>query len=194
MRILMLGNSFTFFHDLPVQLAQLTGAEVVQHTRGGAYLAEQLNPETGMGARTLTALREEAWDYVVMQEQSNAPITSQNSFFRSVERLSTLIRAAGATPVLYATWAYQRDGARLKEFGMDYEEMFEKMTDAYHEAARRYDCLVADVGVRFHELADTLDLYEAADAYHPSETGTRVAAEVIAETIRNAEEKRNAAR
>ena len=194
MRILMLGNSFTYFHDLPAQLAQLTGAEVVQHTRGGARLAEQLNPETEMGARTLAALREQKWDYVVLQEQSNAPITSQNSFFASVAQLATLIRAAGAAPVLYATWAYQRDGARLKEFGMDYEEMYRQMTDAYHEAARRSDCLVADVGVRFHELADTLALYEPADASHPSETGTRVAAEVIAETIRSAEEKRNAAR
>ena len=193
MRILMLGNSFTYFHDLPEKLAQLTGAEVVQHTRGGARLAEQLNPETEMGAKTLTALREEKWDYVVLQEQSNAPITSRDSFFDSVERLSTLIRAAGATPVLYATWAYQRDGARLAEFGMEYEEMYRQMTDAYHEAARRSDCLVADVGMRFHELADTLPLYEAADAYHPSETGTRVAAEVIAEAVLYAE-KRSAAR
>ena len=36
MRILMLGNSFTFYNDMPKTLAQLTGAEVVAHTRGGA--------------------------------------------------------------------------------------------------------------------------------------------------------------
>ena len=51
MRILMLGNSFTFYNDMPKTLAQLTGAEVVAHTRGGAWLAEQLNPETEMGRR-----------------------------------------------------------------------------------------------------------------------------------------------
>lgn len=34
MRILMLGNSFTFANDMPVMLAELTGAEVVHHTRG----------------------------------------------------------------------------------------------------------------------------------------------------------------
>ena len=56
MRILMLGNSFTAANDLPQRLARLTGAEVAAHTRGGARLAEQLNPQTELGARTLAAL------------------------------------------------------------------------------------------------------------------------------------------
>ena len=51
MRILMLGNSFTFANDMPAMLAELTGAEVVHHTRGGSRLAEQLNPKTKNGAR-----------------------------------------------------------------------------------------------------------------------------------------------
>ena len=87
MRILMLGNSFTFFNDMPDMLAELTGAEVVAHTRGGARLSEQLNPNTRMGAATQAALREEKWDYVVLQEMSNGPITSPASFFSSVTRL-----------------------------------------------------------------------------------------------------------
>lgn len=52
MRILMLGNSFTTANHMPDMLAELTGAEIVQHTRGGARLAEQLNPKTKMGKRT----------------------------------------------------------------------------------------------------------------------------------------------
>ena len=65
MRILMLGNSFTFTNDMPQMLADLTGAEVVHHTRGGARLSEQLNPNTKLGERTQAALVEERWDYVV---------------------------------------------------------------------------------------------------------------------------------
>ncbi|MCC8162530.1 MAG: hypothetical protein LIO86_05010 [Lachnospiraceae bacterium] len=34
MRILMLGNSYIFTNDMPKMLAELTGAEVVHHTRG----------------------------------------------------------------------------------------------------------------------------------------------------------------
>ena len=51
MRILMLGNSYIFTNDLPSMLAEITGAEVVQNTRGGARLREQLNPETRLGAK-----------------------------------------------------------------------------------------------------------------------------------------------
>ena len=59
MRILMLGNSYIFTNDLPAMLEKLTGAEVTAHTRGGARLAEQLNPKTKLGARTLAALEQE---------------------------------------------------------------------------------------------------------------------------------------
>ena len=63
MRILMLGNSFTTANHMPDMLDELTGVEIVQHTRGGARLAEQLNPKTKMGKRTQEALQNEKWDF-----------------------------------------------------------------------------------------------------------------------------------
>ena len=65
MRILMLGNSLTAANHMLQKLAKLLGAEVFVHARGGARLAEQLNPETKMGARTVQALQEYHYDYVV---------------------------------------------------------------------------------------------------------------------------------
>ena len=120
MRILMLGNSFTSTNHMPQMLAELTGAEVVHHTRGGARLSEQLNPKTRLGTQTQAALQNEHWDYVVLQEMSHGPITAPNSFFSSVERLCGQIRANGATPILFATWAYQKGGAKLaaKSWGL----------------------------------------------------------------------------
>ena len=90
MRILMLGNSFTFTNHMPQMLADLTGAEVVHHTRGGARLSEQLNPCTRLGSQTQAALQKEKWDYVVLQEMSHGPITAPKSFFSSVEQLCAL--------------------------------------------------------------------------------------------------------
>ena len=79
MRILMLGNSFTFTNHMPQTLAGLTGAEVVHHTRGGARLSEQLNPNTRLGSQTQAALQKEKWDYVVLQEMSHGPITARGA-------------------------------------------------------------------------------------------------------------------
>ena len=188
MRILMLGNSFTFTNHMPQMLAQLTGAEVVHHTRGGARLSEHLNPKTKLGAKTQEALDKEHWNYVVLQEMSHGPMTAPGSFFASVEQLCNKIRENGAVPILYATWAYQRGGAKLTAKGWDYDEMAHKMSEAYHKAARENHALLADVGQKFYELSDTQDLY-AADGVHPSELGSRIAAETIAAVIQEQKEK-----
>jgi len=192
MRILMLGNSFTFANDMPAMLAELTGAEVVHHTRGGARLAEQLNPKTKTGAKTQTALENEFWDYVVLQEMSNGPVTSRNSFLKNAGRLCTWIKEEGASPLLFATWAYQRDSQAMAEMDMSYDEMAQGLHDAYREAADQNDVLIAEVGQKFYELADSQELY-AEDGQHPSEAGSRLAAETIAAVIKADQEEKKAA-
>ena len=47
MKILMLGNSFTFFNQMPQLLSELTGADVVHHTRGAAGGASEPEPHAG---------------------------------------------------------------------------------------------------------------------------------------------------
>ena len=187
MRILMLGNSFIFTNHMPQMLADLTGAEVVHHTRGGARLSEQLNPNTRLGSQTQAVLQKEEWDYVVLQEMSHGPITASKSFFSSVGQLCRQIRANGAVPILFATWAYQRGGAKLTGKGWDYDEMARTLSEAYHKAAQENNALIADVGQQFYQLADTQALY-AADGVHPSELGSHIAAETVAAVIRQWEE------
>lgn len=188
MRILMLGNSFTFTNNLPRMLAGLTGAEVVHHTRGGARLSEYLNPSTKLGAQTQAALKNERWDYVVLQEMSHGPITTPKSFFSSVKLLCEQIRENGAVPILYATWAYQKGGDKLAAKGWDYDEMARSMSETYHRAAQENHALIADVGQRFYELSDTQDLY-APDGVHPNEQGSRIAAQAIAAVIQAHKER-----
>lgn len=183
MRILMLGNSFTYFHDMPEILAALTGWEVVAHTRGGAYLSEHLDPTTELGQKTLPALANEAWDFVILQDQSRAPYEQREAFMQSVRALCPLIRKAGATPVLYATWAYRDGTQKLASTGMTYAQMLDALTDGYHAAAAENGALVSDVGKAFAAVANKLDLY-AEDDYHPSSTGSLLAAMIIAQCIR----------
>lgn len=187
MRILTLGNSLTFTNDMPRMLAQLTGAQVVHHTRGGARLSEQLNPKTRLGTQTQAALSREHWDYVVLQEMSHGPFSSPERFFASARRLCAQIQSAGAVPVLYATWAYQKGSAKLAAKGWDYDEMAHGLAEAYRTAARENHALLAEVGLRFYQLADTQNLY-AADGVHPSEAGSRLAAETIASVIQTHKE------
>lgn len=184
MRILMLGNSFTYFNDMDRILAKLLDAEVVAHTRGGAYLAEQLDETTELGMKTAKALAEEQWDYVVLQEYSNGPFLKAEQFFLSVKALCEKIRKNGAKPLLYATWAYHADAPKMADAGMKREEMFDALYEAYHKAAQDNDALIADVGEAFREVSVSTELYDAQDRYHPNLEGSTLAARVIADTIK----------
>lgn len=183
MRILMLGNSLTAANHMPVMLAKLLDAEVTVHARGGARLAEQLNPDTKLGARTDQVLRERHFDYVVLQEMSHGPATARERYLDSVRKLTKIIREADAEPVIYATWAFPPGCDRLQAIGMDTEEMHMSMQSAFQEAVAENNLLIANVGEAFREKGFASELY-APDGVHPSEAGSQLAAEVIAKTIR----------
>ena len=201
MKILMLGNSLTAANHMPVMLAQKLDAEVTVHARGGARLAEQLNPDTKMGARTAQVLRERNFDYVILQEMSHGPATATERYLDSVRKLAKLVREAGAEPVLYATWAFRPGCEKLESIGMDAEEMHRQMQEAFRMAVENdalaasansasategNQLLLANVGEAFRERGFADELY-APDGLHPSEEGSRLAAEVIAEVISNRE-------
>lgn len=104
-----------------------------------------------------------------------------------MERLCEQIRTNGAVPVLFATWAYQRGGAKLAAKGWDYDGMADQLATAYRKAALDNRALLADVGGRFYRWPDPGALY-AADGVHPSELGSHIAAETIADAIRRHKE------
>lgn len=183
MRILFLGNSFTFFHDLPEMVAELLNAEVKGNLRGGAYLHQHIAPSDELCASTRKLLTEEKWDYVVLQDQSQGPITHPEEFARAVAALSQMIRAAGGVPVLYETWAYEEGSDTLASTGMTFFEMQKKLSARYHAAAEANQTLLAPVGQVFAATRKTAQLYDIGDHYHPSSVGSQLAAETIAATI-----------
>lgn len=183
MRILMLGNSLTTANHMPEMLAKKIGAEVVVHARGGARLAEQLNPDTKMGARTDQTLREHRYDYVVLQEMSHGPVTAPERYSDSMQKLVSRVRKAGAEPVIYATWAFRPGCEKLEKLGMDADEMHLKMQQTFTEIAAEHDLKLANAGEAFREHGFSEELY-APDGVHPSEAGSRIAAETIVEAIR----------
>ena len=153
MRILMLGNSLTTANDLPNLIGTMVDADVVVHARGGARLAEQLKPQTRLGALTQNALGNDTWDYIVLQESSNGPIVHRARFLEVSAQLCEQAVAVGAMPIMFATWAYSPTCPKLSKMGVSHKEMHELLTDAYREAARIGNASVADVGKAFFEHA-----------------------------------------
>lgn len=73
MRVLFIGNSYTFVNDLPGTFAELaqSGGHTVQTgmlALGGWTLADHVNAH-----ETLDTLKSAKWGFVVLQEQSEIP-------------------------------------------------------------------------------------------------------------------------
>ncbi len=182
LRILMLGNSFTSFNDLPSKVADVTGGEVVSHTKGGAHLAELYDPDTEVGSSTIEDIEQGTWDYVVLQEMSTVPMDNTEEYFNSISELVRLIREHGGEPIIYATWAYDTTKYGAKSHGITMDQMDDELQSSFQKAAATANLLVANVGKAFSDTGHDESLY-ADDGKHPSEDGSLLAANVIAQTI-----------
>lgn len=182
----MLGNSLTTANNMPDRLAELLGCQVKVQARGGARLSEHLNSSTKMGSETLRLIEEEEWDYAVLQEMSKGPAVSPVKYAQSVESLSALLKGKGIVPVIYGTWAYHKED----KTGLTLEEMYLKMHNSFTQAAEASDILLADVCRAFHERK--YNGLISSDGVHPSDEGSALAADILAEVIReNEDNKKN---
>ena len=176
-RVLFVGNSLTYFNDLPGTLAALvrsTGDSVVvaSVTRPGYALIDHLVPPTASGA--LESIRGARWDYLVLQQGPTSREIDRDSLVLVTRQLAPAIRAAGARPALYMVWPTVRDSANF---------------DRIHESFRRAACAVdgelwpaGDAWRAVRRLDPSVALY-GADQFHPAPLGTWLAALVMYERI-----------
>lgn len=183
--ILFIGNSYTYFNDMPVALFQKIAesagydVQVTSVTKGGWTLEKHADTADECGKAVDAALRENRYDYVVLQEQSVRPASDPEKFYAAVRSLTEKIRANGATPILYATWGRKSGSKVLAEHGWTNESMTEKLAAAYQTIGSELGIAVAHAGRAFYDVnthhGDTVDLY-SADLSHPSVAGSYLAA------------------
>lgn len=185
--ILFIGNSYTYYHNMPETYFKKAAEEAGYHatvtavTKGGAYLHQYADPKHEQGKRLRQVIGGKKYDIVVIQDQSLNPIKNENDFLDGVRDMKALIDAEHF--VLYATWGRNIGSPTLEELALTREEMTEKLSMAYNKAAKRHDMRVAEVGKAFLHYEPRDDLYDE-DRSHPSALGSKVAAGVIWEAVR----------
>jgi hypothetical protein len=176
--VLFIGNSFTFYHDLPQMLVALGRAGkqrplvVQQETPGGCTLEKHWND-----GRALALIRSRKWDYVVLQDQSQMPLLRPETLSAYGRKFDEAIRSAGAKTIFYQTWAPQ-----------DQPERQAAISAAYAKLARERRALLAPVGDAWQAASGEKrsSLYEK-DGRHPSAAGSYLAACVFYATINGAD-------
>jgi len=183
LRVLFVGNSFTFRNSLPALVHELAAGDPgappifsVEYAAGGWSL-HQANKDDGLDK----LLREVHWDVVVLQEKSWLLSLPEEQWRRetypAARALREKIAAAGARTVLFMTWGYVR-GDRRDEPHDTYAAMQARLADGYSKLGSELGAQVAPAGLAWAEALrrqPTLDLW-AGDGQHPARLGSYLAA------------------
>lgn len=183
MKILFIGNSYTYYNDLDVlfkNLAQENGQDVHADrvTKGGRRLEEFKDAEDETTGQLMQLLQTHSYDVCVIQEQSLLPAVDYERFLDGVKQVAELVGDRGGQFILYATWGRKAGNPTLSEQNWTPEQMTELLSDAYHRAAEEIHARVSPVGVRFLQMIRRFpetELYDK-DGSHPSYMGSCLAA------------------
>lgn len=162
MRLLFLGNSHTYFNDMPYLCAELLRAtgeevEIAMLTRGGESLAGHLRNE-----QTRFNLLYGGWDLVLVQEVTSA-FPPLEDYLRDLGAIHALCVAGGSRCALYMNFASPCDTPPLSA-----------MRPSVLAGAKRFSLPVARAGDAFARAAvdcPEIDLY-GPDRHHASPAGS----------------------
>ncbi len=172
--ILFVGNSLTYWNDMPGMLSHL----LEEAGAGPVFVGSSSFPNYGLqdhwvDGRTHDAIALGGWDYVVLQQGPSAT-EGRPSLLEYTARFLPEIEAAGARPALYMVWP-----AASRPFD------FEGVAESYALAAERVDGVLFPAGEAWQaawSLDDQLALY-GPDGFHPSGLGSYLAALTIADRL-----------
>ena len=189
--VLWVGNSFFYYNNSMhghvgalLGSAGRTGAQGYRGTSAtisGSGLnwhdvASYLKPGGGMASYSFVGDNEvrfnsfdRPFDVVIMMDCSQCPIHPklQPLFYEYVKKDSEIVRARGAEPVLFMSWAYA-----------DKPEMTEQLAAEYIKAGKTNNALVVPAGYAFsNSLKKRPDIVlNVSDKRHPTLAGTYLAA------------------
>jgi len=174
-RILFIGNSYTFYNDLPGTLEKLMRSggyqvEVSSSAFGGWSLSEHL-----ASFETIEKIEENDWDYIVLQEKSVVS-DPEDEMYPAVRELDRLIQNAGAETILFMTWG--RENGLASAGFPDFKSMQVNISNNYINIADELSLSVAPVGTAWQTVITSENnpgLWDN-DGSHPNPFGTYLAA------------------
>ena len=172
MKLLFIGNSHTYYNDMPAMVQGLLEAagektHVTMLTRGGKTLAYHCDEQS-----TRFNIQYGHYDAVIAQDRASdfdAPL-----FNEGAGRLLKITREAGVPLYFYMPWAPRNS-----------REAQKLMTDAYSSFCRKNACPLAPAGETFSRLllTESADLLYGEDGAHASPAGSYAAAVTIFYTL-----------
>jgi hypothetical protein len=164
-RVLFVGNSFTYYNNLPqVVSAMAKSQDVIIETKhstvGGSSLENHWKSERGTQTRIMIEL--EKWDYVVFNNHSLSSITSPDKFLEFSKKFADLARSKGAEPIFMMTWAYKSNPLMLPQIEKMHKLLCEQTNTNYIPGGPLFASSI--------KYRPDIELFH--DDIHPSSNGT----------------------
>ncbi len=175
-KILFVGNSFTFFWNMPQLVSAMAETQGVsidayQSTVGGSNLEQHWKSQKG--TKTRKRIEEEDWDFVVFGDHSLSTINTPERFQEYGRKFAKLVRSKGAEPIFYLTWAYKSNPL-----------MQDTITKAYMKLASELNAQIFPVGpiwMNARKARPDLELY--FDDKHPSSDGAYLISLILTKSL-----------
>lgn len=141
MNVLFIGNSYTYFNDMPKlfeKLANSNGKDVAAFsvTRGGRRLCEYAQKNDEYTEMLDGLIKTSKYDVCFIQEQSLLPIKDYELFETGVKEIYERVGAKADRFVLYETWGRKDGNKDLAALGITNREMTKRLSEAYARAAK----------------------------------------------------------
>lgn len=192
-RILFIGNSSTYYNQMPLMVEGLAKAnnincEVKSITASSYKLTQFATTGNAYNTEIVNALSKEKWDFVILQEHRENIMGNLEATKNAITNLKSTIDSTGAKTILYETQAdyigndFIIDGTSIY---FDNITLQNYMTKFYFSLGNKFDCKVAPVGVNYTRCMKEypeINLYNS-DMIHPTLEGSYLAACTLFQTI-----------
>lgn len=116
MKVLFLGNSHTYYNDMPQIFAEMCrergkDVEVVMQAHPGVTYGWHLKQHTELRF----ALIHGGFDYIVMQQAAHSPCPAKEETIADAKQIIAMARENGVVPIQTMPWAEKRDPAHQEE-------------------------------------------------------------------------------
>ena len=171
LNVLFIGNSLTYWNDLPAIVAALADSAKVKPLSWVqvAFPDFALEDHWAEGS-ALRALRSRVWDVVVLQQGPSSLPENRANLIEWSKRFDVEIRKAGGRPALYMVWPQ-----------INRQQDFDNASVSYQLAAESVQGMLFPVGEAWRAAwrrSSTLPLY-SGDGLHPNVNGSYIAALVM---------------
>jgi hypothetical protein len=167
LRLLFVGNSLTYSNDLPGLLKELAGYDGIRVSTVSFLTPDYSLEDHWNEGKVQRELKKKHYDYMIAQQGPSALPESQKLLLEYASKLAVICKEEQTTMALYMVWP-----SKARSFD------FAGVIASYANAAEKTGAILCPAGAAWKQawsFDPTLSLY-AADNFHPSLTGSVLAA------------------